>query len=191
MLCLKSKTESEWLQRAVSDTPALLIDHAHCERKAATHALALMAEYPAHLELVPMMVEIAHEELDHFEAVCRLLQKRKITLVAQAPTGYQAGLFKKVRKEEPGRLIDKLLVAALIEARSCERFKLLSQHHPDQELRTVFRELLISEARHHADFVRLAEMQAERSVVRERLQHLAEIEVRSIERAKPLPRIHS
>lgn len=191
MLCLKSKTEAQWLERAVADTPALLVDHAHCERKAATQALALMAEYPEHLELVPMMVAIAHEELDHFEAVCALLRKREIPFVAQAPTGYQAGLFKKVRREEPGRLIDKLLVAALIEARSCERFKLLSEHHPDSELRGVFRDLLISEARHHADFVRLAELQADRVVIHERLKHLAEVEVRSIERAKPLPRIHS
>ncbi len=191
MLCLKSATEAAWLERAIADTPALLIDHAHCERKAATQALTLLAEYPEHLELVAPVVAIAHEELEHFETVCGLLAARGLTPEPQAPTGYQSGLFKKVRKAEPDRLIDRLLVAALIEARSCERFKILSERHPDPELRAVFRDLLVSEARHHADFVRLAESQADRVTVHERLRHLAEVEVRAIERAKPLPRIHS
>ncbi|MCO4761189.1 MAG: tRNA-(ms[2]io[6]A)-hydroxylase [Myxococcales bacterium] len=191
MLCLKSKTEDAWLARAIADTPALLIDHAHCERKAASQALALLSAYPGHPELIAPVVTIAHEELEHFTLICGILAARGLVIEAQGPTGYQAGLFKKVRKEEPGRLIDKLLVAALIEARSCERFKLLSQHHPDPELRQIFGDLLASEARHHADFVRLAELQADRGEIHDRLRHLAEVEVRAIERAKPLPRIHS
>ncbi len=191
MLCLRSKTEDAWLERAIADTPALLIDHAHCERKAAMQALALLAEYPGHPELVAPIVAIAHEELDHFTLVCAILARRGLVIEAQGPTGYQAGLFKKVRKAEPDRLIDRLLIAALIEARSCERFKILSERHPDAELRAVFGELLASEARHHADFVRLAELQGDRVAVTERLRHLAGVEVRAIERAKPLPRIHS
>lgn len=191
MLCLRSKTEDAWLDRAIANTPALLIDHAHCERKAAMQALVLLSEYPTHTELVEPVVAIAHEELEHFTLISEILARRGVDIEVQGPTGYQAGLFKKVRKTEPDRLIDRLLVAALIEARSCERFKILSQRHPDPELRKVFGDLLASEARHHADFVRLAEQQADRVTVHERLRHLAEVEVRAIERAKPLPRIHS
>lgn len=191
MLCLRSKTEDAWLARAIADTPALLIDHAHCERKAAMQAMALLAEYPCHPELVGPVVAIAHEELEHFTLICEILAKRGIAIEVQGPTGYQAGLFKKVRKAEPDRLIDRLLIASLIEARSCERFKILSERHPDPELRKVFGDLLACEARHHADFVRLAEQQADRTEVQARLTHLAGVEVRAIERAKPLPRVHS
>ena len=191
MLCLRSKTEDAWLKRAIADTPALLIDHAHCERKAAMQALMLLAEYPTHPELVAPVVAIAHEELEHFTLITAILSRRGIAIEVQGPTGYQAGLFKKVRKTEPDRLIDRLLVAALIEARSCERFKILSERHPDAELRQVFGDLLASEARHHADFVRLAEQQGDRAEVTARLRHLAGVEVRAIERAKPLARIHS
>ena len=88
MLCLRSKTEDAWLARAIADTPALLIDHAHCERKAAMQAMALLAEYPCHPELVGPVVAIAHEELEHFTLICEILAKRGIAIEVQGPTGY-------------------------------------------------------------------------------------------------------
>lgn len=191
MLSLKSRTESDWLARAIADPDAILLDHAHCERKAANNALRLLGEYPERAELVGPLCEIAREELEHFERVMAILQERGLTLVHQEPSGYQRRLFKKVRQAEPDALCDKLLVAALIEARSCERFRILGKAHPDPALRALFLELLASEARHYADFVRLAEGVVGREAARERLAHLAEVERRAIEAAKPLARMHA
>jgi len=190
MLCLRSRTEADWLQRAIDGTAEVLIDHAHCERKAATNALSLLARFPDHPDLVAPMLELVREELTHFETVLGLLQARGLVLVPQSPSGYQAQLFALVRKDA-WKLVDLLLVAALIEARSCERFRLLSEHHPDAELRQTFRSLLESEARHHAVFVRLAEARADRGLVRERLGELAEREREILESLPRLARIHA
>jgi tRNA-(ms[2]io[6]A)-hydroxylase len=191
MLALKSRTESDWLARAIADPDAILLDHAHCERKAANNALKLLGDYPEERALVAPLCAIAREELEHFERVMAILSARGLTLVHQEPSGYQRRLFKKVRGAEPDALCDKLLCAALIEARSCERFGLLAEHHPDAELRALFSELLASEARHYADFVRLAEGVVGREAARARLGHLAEVERRAIEAAKRLPRMHA
>ncbi len=191
MLCLHSRTQDAWLQRAIAGTDDVLIDHAHCERKAATNALNLLGRFPDHAELQTPLLALAREELEHFELVLGLLAARGTPLKAQAPTGYQARLFELVRGGMPDKLVDSLLCGALIEARSCERFRLLSEQHPDAELRQAFRSLLESEARHHSVFVRLAEMQAPREVVRARLEELAQQEVAILERVPPLARIHS
>lgn len=191
MLCLRSRTEPAWLARAIAHTPEILVDHAHCERKAASQALALLARFPDRPELVEPMLALAREELEHFELVMAILQRRGIAMDSQAPSGYQAQLHAEVRKGMPGKLIDLLLIAALIEARSCERFKLLAEQHPDAELREAFRGLLESEARHHAVFVRLAEAYEDRVAVRARLEQLAEAERAVLEGLPPLARIHA
>lgn len=191
MLSLQSHTQDAWLRRAILHTPDVLIDHAHCERKAAANALNLLGRFPDHPELQEPMLALAREELQHFELVLGILRARGIALVAQSPSGYQARLFELVRGAMPHKLVDLLLVGALIEARSCERFRLLSEHHPDAELRQTFRSLLESEARHYGVFVRLAELQAPREDVRARLHALAEQECAILEHVKPLPRIHA
>lgn len=191
MLCLRSRTEADWLARVVAATDEVLIDHAHCERKAATQALSLLARYPDRPSLVAPMLALAREELEHFEQVLALMQQRGIAMVAQQPAGYQARLFALTRKTGDDKLVDLLLIAALIEARSCERFALLAQHHPDAELRAAFRSLLESEARHHAVFVRLAQDFQDREQVRERLQELAEAERAILESMPPVARIHA
>lgn len=191
MLCLQSKTQDAWLQRAIAHTADVLIDHAHCERKAAANALNLLGRFPDHPELQEPMLALAREELEHLELVLAILNARGIAMELQSPTGYQARLFDLVRSGMPDKLVDLLLVASLIEARSCERFRLLSEHHPDAELRATFRGLLESEARHYGVFVRLAEQQAPRDQVRARLQELATSECAILEQARPLPRIHA
>lgn len=191
MLCLRSRTEPEWLARAIAHTPEILKDHAHCERKAASQALAMLARFPDRPELVEPLLALAREELEHFELVMDILKQRGIAMDSQAPSGYQAQLHAEVRKGMPHKLVDLLLIAALIEARSCERFKLLADQHPDAALREAFRSLLESEARHHAVFVRLAEHYQDRVAVRERLQQLAEHERAVLEGLPPLPRIHA
>jgi tRNA-(ms[2]io[6]A)-hydroxylase len=191
MLCLRSRTEAEWLARAIAHTDEVLIDHAHCERKAATQALSLLARFPDHPELVAPLLALAREELAHFELVLALLTARGTQMVAQASSGYQAALHTLIRPHGHDKLVDLLLVAAVIEARSCERFKLLSEAHPDPSLREAFRSLLESEARHHATFSKLAQHYADRETVRGRLGELAEAERAIIESLPPLPRIHA
>lgn len=191
MLCLRSRTEPEWLARAIQHTSDILIDHAHCERKAATQALAMLARFPDHPELVAPLLALAREELEHFELVMAILRERQVPMGSQAPSGYQAALHAVVRKGMPDKLLDLLLIAALIEARSCERFKLLAEHHPEPALAQAFRSLLESEARHHAVFVRLAEGYGDRVTVQARLQQLAEHERQVLEQLPPLPRIHA
>jgi tRNA-(ms[2]io[6]A)-hydroxylase len=191
MLCLRSRTEPAWLARAIANTEEILIDHAHCERKAATNALSLLARYPDRPVLVEPMLALAREELAHFEQVLGLLQARSVGMTMQKPSGYQARLFEQVRGGGDEKLVDLLLVAALIEARSCERFRLLAEHHPDEDLRAAFRSLLESEARHHAVFVRLAEEFQPREVVRARLEVLAEAERAVLESMPPIARIHA
>ena len=191
MLCLRSSTQDQWLARAIANTREILTDHAHCERKAATQALMLLGRFPDAEALVAPMLALAREELEHFEVVLALLRSRNWPLDSLVPSGYQAQLHAHCRKQMPGKLVDLLLVAALIEARSCERFKLLSEHHPDPELRAAFRDLLEAEARHHATFVRLAHNWAEREVVRARLDELAHAEVVILEGMPPLARIHA
>lgn len=191
MLCLQSQTEHAWLQRAIAHTDEVLIDHAHCERKAASNALNLLGRFPDHPELQEPMLALAREELEHFALVLDLLRQRGVPMTSQSPSGYQAQLFKLVRAHMPMKLLDLLLVAALIEARSCERFRLLSEHHPELQLRQTFRGLLESEARHHGIFVRLAEQQLPREDVRARLQVLAEAERTILETLPPIARIHA
>ena len=191
MLCLQSRTESAWLHRAIACTADILIDHAHCERKAATNALQLLGRFPDRPELVAPLVALAREELEHFDAVLVLLAERGIAMASQVPSGYQAALHKLVRRDHVHKLLDVLLVAALIEARSCERFKLLAAHHPDAALRDTYAGLLEAEARHHALFVRLAEQCAPREVVRDRLGELAAQECAILEALPPIARIHA
>ncbi|MBM4341771.1 MAG: tRNA-(ms[2]io[6]A)-hydroxylase [Deltaproteobacteria bacterium] len=188
---MRSRTQDAWLQRAIGATRDILVDHAHCERKAATQALMLLGRFPDVTALVEPLLDLAREELEHFELVLALLQRRGWTMESLAPSGYQAQLHALCRKAMPGKLVDLLLVAALIEARSCERFKLLAEHHPDAELRDAFGGLLAAEARHHAVFVRLAGRFDDAEAVRVRLDDLASAEVAILESMPPLSRIHA
>jgi tRNA-(ms[2]io[6]A)-hydroxylase len=137
------------------------------------------------------MTEIVVEELEHFRLVLDLLERRGIRFRKLAPSSYGARLHELIRKDEPGRAVDRLLVGGLIEARSCERFSLLADHVADPELAAFYRSLFESEARHHATYVRLAcEVQPD-DVVRDRLHELAAAEAEIIDRGDPFARMHS
>ena len=156
MLGLKTPTRPGWIRAAAADPLRVLIDHAHCEKKAAASALSLISKYPARKDLVERMTELAQEELEHFARVVRLVHERGGDLGIDRADIYVNRLRDLVRKIEPHHLLDRLLVSALIEARSCERFQLLSEAAPDAELRDLYRELLASEAGHYSLFVDLA-----------------------------------
>ncbi|MFN9879927.1 MAG: tRNA isopentenyl-2-thiomethyl-A-37 hydroxylase MiaE, partial [Planctomycetota bacterium] len=142
-------------------------------------------------ELCRELAVIVNEELAHFQQVLDLLEKRNIRFGRLVPGGYGRQLNDLVRKFEPHRAIDRLLVASLIEARSCERFDLLARHVEDPELRDFYASLFESEARHHTTYVRMAKYFGDDADVKQRLEELAALEAEIIHRGDPLPRMHS
>lgn len=160
MLRLKMKTDPFWVKNVVeSNIEEILTDHAYCEQKAASTAISLIVQYPEHPELVSQMADLAQEEMGHFKMVFRQIEKRGYTLGKERKDSYVNELVKFIRVKGKGReesLADKLLFAAMIEARSCERFKVMSENIDDQELSEFYHKLMISEARHYTMFIKLA-----------------------------------
>jgi tRNA 2-(methylsulfanyl)-N6-isopentenyladenosine37 hydroxylase len=193
MLHLHSHSRQQWLLQVDQFLPEVLIDHAHCERKAASTAMSLMNAYVVNRALARAMTVIVQEELEHYELVLQLLERRHIKFCLQKPSAYGKQLHALIRQAEPQRVVDRLLVASLIEARSCERFDLLSKHvrQSDPELADFYASLFESEARHHTTYVALAEDYAPRSEVRLRLKELAEAEANILENDQPVVRMHS
>ena len=191
MLSLQSPTAERWLAQVDKHLEEILIDHAHCEKKAAGTAMSLLVAYVECLELGREMTLIVNEELDHFNQVVDLLTRRGIRFRRQSPSSYGKKLNELVRKQEPGRAIDRLLVAGLIEARSCERFDLLRKHIQDRELADFYDSLFESEARHHSTYVRLAKLFGDEETVHARLAELSAAEAEIIAVGDELPRMHS
>ena len=191
MLSLQSESQIRWLRQVDESLGIVLIDHAHCEKKAAACAMNLILGYVDNTDLCRELSVIVNEELEHFKQVLTLLDKKGIKFCRLQPGSYGRQLNDLVRRFEPQRAIDRLLVASLIEARSCERFHLLSQHVPDQDLREFYASLFESEARHHTTYVRMAKYFGDDDVVKQRLEELSALEAEIIYRGDPLPRMHS
>lgn len=152
---LPCRTPDAWVHEALQQLPTLLIDHAHCEKKAASTALTMMYRYVMHYDLLQKMSRLAREELRHFEQVLAIMTRRGIQYDHLTCSRYAGGLAKIARTYEPERLIDRLIMGAFIEARSCERFLSLIPHL-DIELAEFYSSLLKSEARHYQDYLHLA-----------------------------------
>ena len=191
MLHLQSATDARWLRQVDANLNEVLIDHAHCEKKAAGTALNLIFHYVEDRELCQEMTEIVNEELEHFHLVIDLLERRGVKFRRLKPSQYGRKLNDLCRKQEPQRAVDRLLVAGIIEARSCERFQALANHVEDQELATFYRSLFESEARHHATYTRLAMHFAPEKEVMRRLDELAALEAAIVAEGEELPRMHS
>jgi tRNA-(ms[2]io[6]A)-hydroxylase len=191
MLALKGSTQHRWLDQVQANLDELLIDHAHCERKAAATAMTLIGAYTERRELIAPLSAIVIEELEHFELVLDLLQRRGIRFRRIKPSNYAPQLHALVRKQEPGRAIDRMLVAGLIEARSCERFLLLRDRLGDQELARFYGDLFESEARHHTTYFQLARLFGPPDAVAARADALAACEAEIIGRGDSVVRIHS
>lgn len=193
MLSLKSSSSARWLKQVDEHLDEILIDHAHCEKKAAGTAMNLMFAYVENQELCIEMTEIVKEELEHFHMVLDLLNRRGIPFRRLIPSQYGRKLNDLVRRSEPERAVDRLLVACLFEARSCERFDFLRKHMEgrDQELSDFYNSLFESEARHHTTYVRMAKFFAPAEVVKQRLDELSTIEARIMDVGEELPRMHS
>jgi tRNA-(ms[2]io[6]A)-hydroxylase len=191
MLGLKCSTTQRWLDQVDQDLESVLIDHAHCEKKAAGTAMTLICAYGGHVSLARELADIVVEELEHFRLVLDLLDRRGIAFRPMKPSNYGRQLHELVRKEEPHRAVDRLLIAGLIEARSCERFSLLREHIAERELAEFYGSLFESEARHHSTYLRMACLFDSETTVRQRLQWLAAEEAEIIHRGDALPRMHS
>jgi tRNA-(ms[2]io[6]A)-hydroxylase len=194
MLSLLMPTDVRWVEVAASDLPTLLSDHAHCEIKAAQSALSLVARYAGEMPvLVEPLTALAREEAEHFASVHDQLTRIPAALERPASDGYVTQLQAAARSDRPATapaLLDKLLVAALIEGRSCERFRLLSEQLPQAELRGFYRELMVSEARHFTLFCALAAEAFGRSESRARLGTLAAREAAIVQQLPLAPRVH-
>ncbi len=177
---LAAPSSATWLDAAIERPDLVLIDHAHCERKAAGTALQLMFRYPSDEVLGAALSALAREELEHFEQVLRLLQARGIPLRPLPAPAYGATLTAAVRRGAPERMLDAFLVAGLIEARSHERMALLAAHSPDSELQDLYGALLTSEARHFGLYWLLAEERFGRGPTVARLEELAAVEVQAL-----------
>jgi tRNA-(ms[2]io[6]A)-hydroxylase len=172
---LLAPTPQRWFDVACERWRELLVDHANCEKKAASTALSLIFTYADDLQLTDRLSRLAREELRHFEQVQKMMQQLEVPFVRLQPARYADGLRAVTRRSDPGRLMDLLLCGALIEARSCERFVGLAPrlHRP---LGEFYGGLAASEARHQSVYLRLAEQRAGSSDWRARLAHFAQIE---------------
>jgi tRNA-(ms[2]io[6]A)-hydroxylase len=193
LLSLRSSTSPTWLRHVETHLDELLIDHAHCEKKAAGTAMNLIFAYVDRVPLCRALAEIVNEELAHFGMVLDLLAERGVRFRRLVPSRYGRELNDLVRRQEPQRAVDRMLVAALIEARSCERFALLRDYLRDDEPRLAdfYGSLFESEARHHTTYVRFAKDFSPADEVDARLDELAEAEAQIIATGDNLARMHS
>lgn len=199
---LRAATPPEWVDEAIRRWPELLADHANCEKKAASTALALMFAYPEDRALATRLSKLAREELRHFEQVDKLMQTHEVPYLRRKPGRYASALREAMKTHEPYRKLDLLLCGALIEARSCERFELLSAPRTAQglppDVASLYEGLRASEARHFELYLKLAEahVKAHPEVERNqtwsaRLEELATVEASLVTSADAEFRFHS
>lgn len=172
---LRCRTPDSWVSWALSEPELLLIDHANCEKKAAGTALNLMYKYIDNFDLLNKMSKLAREELRHFEQVIAIMQSRNMAYRPVSASRYAAEMRKPIRTFEPAKLIDTLIVGAIIEARSCERFEKLAPHL-DDELKKFYLSLLKSESRHFQDYLTLAQNVSGGEPIDARVDHFLDLE---------------
>lgn len=186
---LPCPTPDAWVNDALTNPAILLIDHANCEKKAASTALSLLYRYTDKPDLLHKMSRLAREELRHFEQVIAIMHKRGIEYKPIGPSRYAAGLYRHARTHEPAKLIDTLIIGAYVEARSCERFARLVPHL-DEALGMFYQSLFKSEARHFQDYLTLAQQYADEPI-EARVKALALVEQALVEFPDEVFRFHS
>ena len=187
---LACPTPDLWLENALCNQTIMLIDHANCEKKAASTALNLIYRYTDHFELLNKMSRLVREEMRHFEQVIKIMKKRNISYEHVSASRYATGLRQTVRNDDPARLVDILIVGAFIEARSCERFAKLAPYL-DHELEEFYTSLLKSEARHYQDYLYLAQKAAGDESIQERINVISRVEQHLVQTSDSEFRFHS
>ena len=188
---LTKLSSEKWIKLALSNPIEILIDHAHCERKAAGVAIQLMFRYPSEPDLAEVLSPIAREELEHFEKILYFLKDLGHSLQALKPPPYGAKLSSSIRKNEPSRMLDSFLIAGLIEARSHERLSLLALNSEKESFKTLYESLLESEARHFGVYWKLAQTKFSKDETFKRLEELSKTESEILSQTFSLPRVHS
>ncbi len=192
MLNLATDTREGWFDSVKDRLDLVLIDHAHLEKRAASTALSMIFHYTGRHKMARALSEVVQEEMDHFARMLDILDERDIELRKLKPAPYASELVNAIRGNEPQRLLDKLLVAALIEARSCERFSILKDGvEDDPQLAAFYEELFRTEADHHTLYTGLAREFFPHDEVKSRLQELADLEVEALKAGKGQIRLHS
>lgn len=195
MLGLKMPTDPRWVNVAEKNIEEILIDHAFCEQKAASNAISIIVQYPFYSDLVEEMTAICKEEMEHFDMVHQLLLAKGMKLGFERKDPYVNDLskFLKQHKNDGSRdihFVNQMLFAAMIEARSCERFKILSEELSDEGLRTFYRDLMESEARHYTTFIGFARKYGGKVDVDARWKELLEFEASLMEKYGTSETIH-
>ena len=188
---LSAISSDKWIKMAIENPIEILIDHAHCEKKAAGVAIQLMFRYPTEPNLSEVLSPIAREELEHFEKMLSFLKARGISLKALKPPPYGAELAKNIRKEEPLRMLDSFLIAGIIEARSHERLSILALNSKESATRDLYQSLVESEARHFGVYWKLAQSKFDKEETFKRLDQLVKKEEEILSSTFSMPRIHS
>lgn len=192
MLGLKFETETSWVEVAKNGLKQVLTDHAFAEQKAASNAVSIIINYSEETELVQAMSDIAIEEMEHFKMVHEFMVERGMVLGREQTNDYAKHLhsyFKKT-KDRTDALIQRLLIAALIEARSCERFKVFSENIEDESLAEFYRELMVSEANHYTVFLGFARKYQDRTIVDEKWEGLLAYEAEFMKNRGTSARVH-
>ncbi|MFZ7107532.1 MAG: tRNA-(ms[2]io[6]A)-hydroxylase [Bacteroidota bacterium] len=182
MLGLKLPTDPRWVNIVETNISEILTDHAYCEQKAATNAINMVIQFPEYPDLVDAMLALAQEELQHFRQVHDKILARGFSLGRERKDDYVWELNQFIRKgrERHIVLVDRLLFAAMVEARSCERFRILSEHIADPDLRAFYRDLMISEANHYTLFIGFARQYGQGEDVDKRWQDFLDYEAQLI-----------
>lgn len=186
---LPCPTPNLWIEAAIKNQALLLIDHAHCEKKAASTAIRMMFRYPEYPALLKEMSQLAREELRHFDKVIKMMNKNQIVFKNLSPSRYARELLKTADSKEPNRLLDLLVVSAFIEARSCERFAVLIPQLSG-ELKRFYTGLLAAEARHFKIYLQLAQGIAQ-DAIKSHVNKIAEKEAELITSPDSCFRFHS
>ncbi len=192
MLGLKFETETSWAEIAENDLQQILTDHAFAEQKAAANAVSIIINYSEETEMVQVMSEIAIEEMEHFKMVHDLMIKRNMVLGREQKNDYAKHLhsFFPKTKDRTDALIQRLLIAALIEARSCERFKVFSENLEDKELSDFYKDLMVSEANHYTQFLGFARKYQDKNIVNKKWESLLDYEAEFMKNRGKKARVH-
>ncbi len=187
VLGLELPTDPRWVNMAEISLEDILTDHAYCEQKAATSCISLIQKYPEHSRLVEELAPIVTEEWGHFRLVLKELKKRELQLARQRKDEYVNKLLKFVRKggSRSQHLLDRLLVCAMIEARSCERFRLLSLHISDEQLKKFYHQFMVAEAGHYRLFLDLAIHYTDEATARARWKECLSFEAEIMKKLEP------
>jgi tRNA-(ms[2]io[6]A)-hydroxylase len=189
-ISLRCATSPEWVPTVLADFDTFLVDHAACERKASATGMLFVVRYPDRPALIGPLIDFAREELEHFHEVWKIVSARGLQLRRDRPDDYARALLEGARHGRDERLLDRLLIAGILEARGCERFGLLSNALEEEELHEFYRDLVRADARHQRLFFDLAREYFDDDIVRERSEVLLELEADIVTRLPVRPALY-